>query len=236
MKKIIAIITVGAAAALMQVNAQETKTTEKETYPEAQEEVIDERAQPSADYQHNQYGTYPQGIDSTVVPQTRVEITKNQLPEKVLNSFESSEYNDQEIVAIYEVTDEEGSEYQQLSDEQPISDPTYHNDLNERSRIESGNSAESEMEPVSPNQQPEESVLTQPETETTLEGNEENPEEGNVIDPRPSDTELNTTYSDSQTSEVKYEIEVKDEEQQTTLTYSEEGELEKEEVSEESSM
>jgi len=218
MKKIIAIIALGATTALMQANAQETETTEKETYPEAREEVIDERAQPSADYQHNQYGTYPQGIDSTVLAQTRVEINKSDLPEEVRTSFESSEYSDQEIVAIYEVVHSPNLE-EQATIEEPNNDPTYHNELNERSRMESMNTADEEV------------ALS--ETETTL---DQSPEEGNSIEKRSSDTEMNTTntFSESETVPVMYEIEVKGEDSKTTLTYTEEGELE--EASEEASM
>ena len=219
MKRIIAIITVGAATALMQVDAQETKTTEKETYPEAQEEVIGERAQPSADYQHNQYGTYPQGIDSTVLAQTRIEIRKSDLPEEVQTSFENSKYSDREIVAIYEVIHSPESDTQAASEES-TSDPTYHNELNERSRMESMNSAE-EQDLEHSNEE----VVPLSETETTLNQSEE---EGNSIEHRSSDTEIATTntFSELESALVKYEIEVKEKGNQTTLIYTEKGELE----------
>lgn len=206
MKRIVAIVAVGVATALLQVNAQEAKTTEKETYPEAQEEVIGERAQPAADYQHNQYGTYPQGIDSTVLAQTRTEISLSDLPEKVLEDFQSSMYSDQEILAIYEVTDPTNAEMETMSSDEMVNDPTYNNALNERSRVEYTNEADR--------------GLTETEEQTNA-----------IAGPRPSDTEPMTN---AENAEVKYEIEVKVENRQTILTYTEEGELE--EATEKSSM
>lgn len=208
MNKIITIITIGAVTASLQLHAQETKPVEEQANPKIEQDVLDERAQPSADYQHNQYGTYPQGDeDLDVIPQIKTEIRRDDLPKSVMNSFESGEYSDQEIVAIY-VVNEETSEMQSLSNE--TADPTYHNDLNERSRIESGNNIDGEsMEEMVP--------TTQTETIT-----DENDEEGNAINPRPSDTEIS---SGTETTEVVYEIEVKHENTNTILTYSEEGEL-----------
>lgn len=206
MKRIVAIVAVGVATALLQVNAQETKTTEKETYPEAQEEVIGERSQPAADYQHNQYGTYPQGIDSTVLAQTRVEISKEDLPQEVWSNFENSKYSNQEIVAVYEVTDPTNAEMETMSSDEMINDPTYNNALNERSRVEYTNEADR--------------GLTETEEQTNA-----------IAGPRPSDTE---PMANTEDAEVKYEIKVKVENQQTILTYTEEGELE--EVTEKSSM
>ncbi len=221
MKKIIAIITIGAATASLQLNAQDTKPTEEQVNPEIKTDVLDERAQPAADYQHNQYGTYPQGEESEVLPQTRTEISKDALPKGVLSSFENSEYGDQEIVAVYEVK-EDASEMQQLSNdpsEEPISDPTYHNDLNERSNIESSNSADNENM---------EEMISTTQTETNL---SKDIKEGNTINPRPSDTKM---PQDVSTTSVMYEIEVEGEDANTTLTYSEEGELKN--TSEESDM
>ncbi|MEO0332807.1 MAG: hypothetical protein AAF223_14175, partial [Bacteroidota bacterium] len=139
MKNIIAVITIGAATASLQVNAQGVNPPEEQLESGIEQEVIDKREIPSADYQHNQYGTYPQGEDTDALPQTRVAIRQDDLPEQVLRSFENSDYGNQEIVAIYKVADENSTEMQQLSDE-PISDPTYHNNLNERSQVEFNNS------------------------------------------------------------------------------------------------
>ncbi|WKN40903.1 hypothetical protein [Tunicatimonas pelagia] len=183
MNKFIAILAVGAALSSLQLNAQNTKTAEEQPDPRVEQDILNDRAQPSADYQHNQYGTYPQGdADLEIIPQTKTEISPADLPESVLSSFENSEYSNQEIVAVYEVKDD-ASAIQSFSDE--VVDPTYHNDLNERSRVESGNSVGGEsIEKI--------------------------------------------------VSTTQYEIEVKDENTNITLTYSEEGELKN--ASEESDM
>ncbi len=217
MNKIIAIITIGAATVSLQLNAQDTKTTKEQANPEIKTDVLDERAQPSADYQHNQYGTYPQGDeDLEVIPQTKTEINRNDLPESVLSSFESSEYSNQEVVAIYEVNDD-ALTTQPLSNE--VTDPTHHNNLNERSRVELGNNVDEEsMKEITPTTQ----------TETTL---NEDVKEGNTIDPRSSDIDIEPSVEKPST---EYEIEVKDNDTNTVLTYSEEGELKN--TSEESDM
>ena len=64
----------------------------------------------------------------------------------------------------------------------------------------------------------------------------QNTREGNSIENRSSDTEVDmvNTFSDSDNALIKYEIELKDEENKTTLTYTREGELE--ETTEEDSL
>ncbi|MEQ9439186.1 MAG: hypothetical protein RIG62_09055 [Cyclobacteriaceae bacterium] len=279
MKKIIAIVTIGASTAFLQVNAQETQPKEQETQ-QPQQEVLDERAQPAADFEQNQYGTYPQDGDTAIISQDRVEISKSELPQEVLDGFENSDFSDMEIVAVYEVQSN-NNEMEQLSDE-PINDPEYDNTLNEEAETDPMLNEENQEVEVDENMQPEvqpdvteESVkedlevapeeeteatpeeqpviesenkaeITQEENETTMatpETEAQNPavtetdptEEMNTESQSAEENVIGDTFAD-QGEKVKYEIEVKDkkEEKHTTLTFSEEGNLE--ETSEESSM
>ena len=91
MKKIIAIVTIGASFAFLQVQAQEAPQTER---------------------------TQDTQSASAQSPSKRVKIDKSQLPPEVLKSLEEGEYKDMEIVSVYEVTADDGStSYELVTDD-----------------------------------------------------------------------------------------------------------------------
>ena len=100
MKKIIAIVTIGASTAFLQVQAQEAPQTER---------TQDGMTQRMPDTQTEEG-----------VAEEKVEIEKSALPKEVTDSFENSEYSNMDIVAVYEVNSS-GSESAQ---HQPVEDGT----------------------------------------------------------------------------------------------------------------
>lgn len=97
MKKIIAIITIGASVAFLQVQAQEAQQTE--------------RTQNASDV------TNP--APEASVAQEKVEIDQSELPQPIMESFKKSEYRDMSIVNVYEVSDPQAGDanaYQSMSD------------------------------------------------------------------------------------------------------------------------
>ena len=91
MKKIIAIVTIGASFAFLQVQAQEAPQTERT------QDTQSASAQSSS---------------------KRTKIDKSQLPPEVLKSLEEGEYKDMEIVSVYEVTADDGTtSYELVTDD-----------------------------------------------------------------------------------------------------------------------
>ena len=83
MKKIIAIVTIGASTAFLQVQAQEAPQTER-TQDNAAQSTPDTQAEEGA-------------------AEARVKIEESALPQEVKDSFEKGEYGDMDIVSVYEV-------------------------------------------------------------------------------------------------------------------------------------
>ena len=83
MKKLIAIVTIGATTAFLQVQAQETPASTGSS------ETTTTQENPSA------------------TTAGRVEIEKSEIPQKVMDSFDESEYSDMDIVNAYEVNSSE---------------------------------------------------------------------------------------------------------------------------------
>ena len=85
MKKIIAIVTIGASTAFLQVQAQESPQSEG-----TQADVI-------------------KVTQNSQAAEAKTEIEKSELPKEVMESFEKSEYSNMDIVTIYEVKSTEDS-------------------------------------------------------------------------------------------------------------------------------
>ena len=91
MKKIIAIVTIGASMAFLQVQAQDAPQTERT------QDTQNVSAQNTS---------------------KRMKIDKSQLPPEVLKSLEEGEYKDMEIVSVYEVTADDGTtSYELVTDD-----------------------------------------------------------------------------------------------------------------------
>ena len=86
MKKIIAIVTIGASTAFLQVQAQEAPQTQRDQQPTTQT------------------------TQDAPTKDNKVKIDKSELPQEVMDSFEKSEYSDMDIVTVYEVQSSEDGE------------------------------------------------------------------------------------------------------------------------------
>ena len=96
MKKIIAIITLGASVAFLQVQAQDAPQSERTQNPSDVTETTQEAS----------------------VAQKKVEIDQSELPQPVMDSFKKSEYRSMDIVNVYEVNDAQengANSYQSMS-------------------------------------------------------------------------------------------------------------------------
>lgn len=107
MKKITAIITIGASVAFLGGKAQEAQQTERTQNPSD----VTNTTQPAS------------------VAQEKVEIEQSALPQPVMDSFKKSAYADMNIVSVYEVNDaqEGAASYQTMSnpdDGKKVQEPT----------------------------------------------------------------------------------------------------------------
>lgn len=241
MKKIIAIITIGASVAFMRVQAQEAPQTE--------------RTKNASDVTNT--------TQAASVAQQKVEIDQSELPQPIMESFKKSEYRNMSIVNVYEVNDakEEGANsYQSMSnsdqgtlketqepreqDSRALDSAIYQSDeTSETAAIEekvAEEHADAVGETETPEQREETGRAMTADAPTTDQDNQMTEDElaekgkelyeGNKYDNFTDAT--NDAYAevakekvDSAEQGKKYELQVKSDEQEMTLTYDEDGQL-----------
>lgn len=239
MKKIAAIITIGASISFLSTQAQEAPQTERTQNLSD----VAETTQPAS------------------VAQEKVEIDQSALPQPVMDSFKKSEYGEMDIVSVYEVNtaQEDTSSYQTMTDtpaDRALDSAVYQSDemaknpdgvskQGDQTVVElSEKVAEEHQEAVGEMRSSEKTEETdQTATAGTLDSDQDKQitdaevtekgkelYEGNKYD---NFTEANSdAYAEVAKEEVndakqakKYELQVKGDNEEMTLTYDENGEL-----------